>query len=283
MKTKTHHSLAERYTRDMEEVPVSLDLWHLKKNQNLEFIAREHKILLIIKGNLRCFISGCIDACLDSNQMIFISIGTRCLISTTEDASIICFKPGMILNIYSHPDPTQIISLKKISDNNLNTLRFTPIISTYVESLKWFLEINPKDPVYVSIKTRELFYLMSICYTLQERNFFFKALASKDKNFSDFIYLNYRKIKSINELASMSCYSRSGFEKRFRKIFGIPASHWIALRRAADIYHEIRQSRKSIKQICFDYGFSSLSHFHKFCKSKFGLSPGYIRKQVLTE
>lgn len=91
--------------------------------------------------------------------------------------------------------------------------------------------------------------------------FFFSHWPREYNSFSDFIYQNYREVKSISELASLSCYSRSGFEKRFRKIFGVPASHWITLRKAADIYHEIRRSRKSIKQICFDYSFSSYVSF----------------------
>jgi len=277
MKTKMPDLSTETYVKGVDEVSVSLDVWNLKEDQDFEFIARENKILLVINGSLKCSLPGYTDEHLCSGQMIFISIGTRCLINTTEGASVICLKPGLILRHCN----LSVLNQPELPKNKLTILKFTPIISAYVESLKWFLNMNFKDhTLYICIKTRELFYLMSICYTHGERSLFFRNLASRDKDFSDFIYQNYRKVKSVNELASLSCYSRSGFEKRFRKTFGVPASHWITLRKAADIYHEIRRSRKSIKQICFDHGFSSLSHFHKFCKSKFGLPPGYIRKQT---
>ncbi len=283
MKTKMPDVSTEKYFKEVDQTSVSLDVWNLEEGLDLEFIAKDHKILIVIGGNLRCSLSGYAEESISSGQMIFISIGTRCLIKTSEYVSIICLKPRMMLNLYNVSGHSQTNSIYELSGNKLTILQFTPIISAYIDSLKWFLNINFKDPLFFCIKTRELFYLMSICYSLSDRSLFFRAMASKDKNFSDFIYQNYRKAGSINELASMSCYSRSGFEKRFRKVFGVPASHWITLRRAADIDHEIRRSRKSIKQICFDYGFSSLSHFHKFCKSKFGLAPGSIRKQIRTE
>ncbi len=283
MKTKTPDVLTQKCVKEVEEASVSLDIWTLSKDQHLEFIAKEHKIMLVTSGSLTCLLSGYTDENLEAGQMIFISIGSRCLICTTEGVSVICLKPGLILNLYNYSNYSQFSSPNKLSSNKPVTLSFTPIISFYAESLRWFLNMNVKDPLYVCIKIRELFYLISICYTLEERSLFFQSLASRDNSFSDFIYQNYREVKSISELASLSCYSRSGFEKRFRKIFGVPASHWITMRKAADIYHEIRRSRKSIKQICFDYRFSSISHFYKFCKSKFGLSPGYIRKQTLIE
>jgi AraC-like DNA-binding protein len=280
MKTKTPDLTSEMYIKDVDEISVSLDVWNLKENQDFEFIARENKILLVINGSLKCSLPGYTDESLSSGQMIFISIGTRCLINTIEGVSVICLKPGLILSRCNHSDLYQ----PELPEDKLTVLKFTPIISAYIDSLRWFLNMNSQDhTLYICIKTRELFYLMSICYTHGERSLFFRNLASRDRDFSDFIYQNYRKVKSINELASLSFYSRSGFEKRFRKTFGVPASHWITLRKAADIYHEIRRSRKSIKQISFDHGFSSLSHFHKFCKAKFGLSPGFIRKQMRTD
>lgn len=280
MKTKTPDLSTGECIKDVDEISVSLNVWHLKENQKFEFIAVEHKILLVINGSMICSLSGYTDEGLAAGQMIFISMGTRCLMSSAQGVSVICLKPGLTLNLHNYSDYNKTAPDNELYGNKPMTLKFTPIILAYVESLKWFIDLNFKDPLYIGIKARELFYLMTICYTQKERILFFQSLASRDKDFSDFIYQNYRNVESINELASLSCYSRSGFEKRFRKIFGIPASHWITLRRSADIYHEIRQSRKSIKEICFDYGFSSLSHFHKFCKSKFGLSPGYIRKQM---
>lgn len=280
MKTKIPDVSTEKCVQDVDETSVSLDIWTLKEGRNFEFIAKENKILFIISGSLTCSLSGCEDAFLDAGKMIFVSIGIRCLINTKEGVSVVCLKPGLILKMYNFSEYGRIPHKGQPSGNILAVLKLSPILSAYVESLKWFLNMSFKDPLYIGIKIRELFYLMSISYTLHERNSFFQALASKDNNFSDFIYQNYRKAQSIHELASLSCYSRSGFGKHFRKVFGVSASHWITLRRAGDIYQDICRSRKSIKQICFDYGFSSLSHFHKFCKSKFGLSPGRIRKQI---
>ncbi|MFC4673800.1 helix-turn-helix domain-containing protein [Dysgonomonas termitidis] len=281
MKTNYRNNSPESYIMDTEETTVSVNIWILGQNQYHEFIAGEHNILFVTSGSLICSLQGYIDEDIGSGRMVFISMGSRCCISTTEGVSLICLKPGDILNLYNYPFYSQRQkSNNKKSENKLSVLQFTPLITAYVDYLKWFLQSGFNDPLYFGIKTRELFQLMSISYSLAERTFFFQALISSDKKFSDLIYKNYRQASSIRELATMSCYSLSGFEKRFLKVFGVSASRWIALRRADDIYHEITKTQKSIKQISFDYGFSSVSHFHKFCKTKLGLSPGYIRKQL---
>lgn len=274
----------DSYVMDTEETTVSVNICVLGQNQYHEFIAEEHNILLVISGSFICSLQGYIDEEIGSGRMVFVSMGSRCCISTTEGTSFICLKPGGILNLYNYPFYSQLQeSDSKKSENRLSALQFTPLITAYADYLKWFLQLGFNDPLYIGIKTRELFQLMSISYSLAERTLFFQALVSRDKKFSDYIYKNYRQISSIRELAAMSCYSLSGFEKRFQKVFGVSASRWISLRRADDIYHEITKTQKSIKQISFDYGFSSVSHFHKFCKNQLGLSPGYIRKQLRSQ
>ncbi|MFV0538254.1 MAG: helix-turn-helix domain-containing protein [Dysgonomonas sp.] len=281
MKTNLRNNSSENYVTNADETTATLEKWVLNENQNLEFIANEHNILLVISGNFSCSFQEYIDEDIGKSQMIFISMGTRCYIKTNDEALILCLKPGLILNIsnlflYNNKHEEVISKMRK----GRPFLNFTPLVEAYTESLMIFLELGFNDPIHMYLKTRELFHLMSVSYSLDQRSSFFHALASKDKAFSDFIYKNYRQVESIRELAALYCLSLSGFEKRFRKVFGVSALHWIALRRAADIYQEIKSNHKSIKQISSDYGFSSVSHFHKFCKAKLGLSPGHMRRQA---
>lgn len=281
MKTNLRDSFSENYVNEADETTATLEKWALTQNQSLEFIANEHNILLVISGNFNCSLQGYIDEDIGKSQMIFISMGTRCYIKANNEVLILCLKPGLILNLSNHffYNNNQEAVISKMRKGQ-PILEFTPLVEAYAESLKIFLELEFNDSIHIYLKTRELFYLMSVSYSLDQRSLFFQALASKDKAFSDFIYKNYRQVESIRELAALYCLSLSGFEKRFRKVFGVSALHWIALRRAADIYQEISGNQKSIKQISSDYGFSSVSHFHKFCKAKLGLSPGHMRRQA---
>ena len=58
MKTKTPDVLTEKCVKEVEEASVSLDIWTLRKEQHLEFIAKEHKIktyALLAYSHLHCF------------------------------------------------------------------------------------------------------------------------------------------------------------------------------------------------------------------------------------
>lgn len=281
MNIDTLNTFTENYTLGADEASASVDVWKLGQNQSYEFIADEHKILLVISGSFICSLQGYADEYIGTHQMVFVSMSSRCRIRTEEGTCLISMQPGTVLDFCNYQVYSQIqypIS-PKLEDKPF-VLKFTPLMMSYVVSLKWFLQLGVKDPLHIHIKAREFFHLMSMSYSLGERIQFFHALVFSERKFSDFIYKNYRRVTSIRELAILSCYSLSGFEKRFRRVFGIPASRWIASRKAADIDQEIRSNKKTIKEISFEYGFSSVSHFHKFCKAKLGLSPGYMRKQV---
>lgn len=281
MNIDTLNTFTENYTLSADEVPASVDVWKLEENQTYEFIADEHKILFVLSGSFICSLQGYTDEYIGTHQMVFISMSSRCRIRTEEGTSLISMQPGTILDLCNYPFYSQTQDpISQKSGNKPFVLKFTPLLMSYVVSLKWFLQLGIKDPLHICIKAREFFHLMSMSYSLSERIQFFHAVVFGERKFSDFIYKNYRRVTSIRELAVLSCYSLSGFEKRFRRVFGIPASRWIALRKAADIDQEIRNNQKTIKEISFEYGFSSVSHFHKFCKAKLGLSPGYMRKQV---
>ena len=280
MKTNFRNNCSENLIKDVDET-ATIEIWMLKQNQTREFIADEHSILLVIEGCFNCSLQGYINEDIRSGHMILVPVGIRCCINTSEKVSIICLKPGLVLSLnnYSFYKNTQETVVFKIS-NKQPILEFTPLIETYIESLKIFLELGFNDRLYIYLKTREFFHLMYVSYTIDQRTQFFNALVSKNKEFSDFIHKNYRQAESIRDLAALCCLSLSGFEKRFRKVFGVSALHWITSKRAADIYQEICHNKKSIKQISSDYGFSSVSHFHRFCKDKLGLSPGDVRRQA---
>lgn len=108
---------------------------------------------------------------------------------------------------------------------------------------------------------------------------FFYPLLTKDTHFSDIILRNYNKVKTVKDLADLTHYSISGFEKRFKRVFGISPYKWLKKQKAKNIYREINYSVKTFKEISLEYDFTSPSHLNNFCKTNFGDTPGNIRRQ----
>lgn len=132
---------------------------------------------------------------------------------------------------------------------------------------------------YAELKNKELFFLLRAYYRKEDLAGFFAPLLTKDLRFSYFVYQNYRKVNSVQELIALSSYSVSGFKKRFQETFGTSASEWLRDKRAKNIFHDLNCSPLSIKELCYKFDFASVSSFNAFCKSHFGLPPGGIRKR----
>lgn len=260
-----------------EEATVSADIWKIPINQNHEFIASENKILFLTYGSIICSLQGFVDEYIYPYTMILIPAGLYCRITADSEASVLCMKLGETIN---SPECAQYSVLLNSVPERVPTLKFTSLITSYIAGLGHSIKQGIKDGNYLRIKAYELFRLISLSYSYDLRLLFFGMISSRHNDFSELIYKNYRKATSIRQLAKISCYSMSGFDKHFRKVFGTSPSRWIAQRKAVDIHRELCSNGKTLKQISFEYGFSSAAHFSKFCKAHMNLSPGAIRRQA---
>lgn len=128
------------------------------------------------------------------------------------------------------------------------------------------------------LKRKELLFLMHTYYPAEHLARFFFPLIGKDIDFKLLVLGNYLH-KSMEQLAAITNCSLSTFQRRFKDNFGESFYQWILNQRADLIYDEILNTRKSFQEIAFEQGFSSQMHFNKFCKSKYGITPGEIRKK----
>jgi len=165
-----------------------------------------------------------------------------------------------------------------LGEPDLSYLEINKPLNEYLKSLDKYISDGLRCFFFHEIKIKELFYILRGYYPKEELYVFFYPLLSNDISFSDFIQKNYHKVKTVKELAELANYSLSGFVKRFKKVFGVSAYHWINEQKATLIYREINEMTKTLKEISFEYGFSSPAHFNDFCKNHFGETPGNIRK-----
>jgi len=152
-------------------------------------------------------------------------------------------------------------------------------ISMYIEHFVLCVDDGIRCSYYFETKMKELFFMLRAYYTKEELAGFFSPLVSKDSLFMNLMYKNYRKVKSVQELADISMYSTSGFKKQFNKVFGTSASEWLSDQKAALIFQDLNNPSLNIKEIAYKYDFSSVSSFSSFCLNKFGLPPGKMKKE----
>lgn len=259
----------------------------LREGMSYEFTSRGNKVILLIRGQVNCVLESYSPENLRAHEMFFVRIGMKCRITATKETLLILIRPGNKVTDKDSAAQAYVngITVNKSEKDLLEASeRALPVlpenihIQSFATGLLSGIRELTEDYFYTTIKMQEFFFLFGKTYTEQDRSRFFESLDSAEQSFAAFIYQNYKRVSSVKELADMTNYSLSGFEKRFRKIFGQPASQWMTRRKAERIYTEICDTSKSFKELSHEYGFSSPAHFSRFCMNHFGKSPLLIRR-----
>lgn len=239
----------------------------------------ETQIACLLSGNLALSTQNIINQRIEGGRVFLLPSGSNIRVKAETDISI------LIYSIRSHVQLCDLVpmeSLEKPADDEgehgVATLEISERMGEYFAAFLGCLKDGLRCRHYLEIKTQELFYLFRAYHTREELALFFRPLISGDTLFSDFVLKNYRKVKTIDDFASLSNYSRSGFKSHFKKTFGMSVSKWIRAKKAQDIYHELNSTNKSLQQISKEYDFASVSHMSIFCKEFFGMPPGRIRR-----
>ncbi|WP_346883967.1 AraC family transcriptional regulator [uncultured Algibacter sp.] len=139
---------------------------------------------------------------------------------------------------------------------------------------------------------KDEFYYQLLNAILKQNNYTLfdtKRLASKKKStreelyqrvlfVKDFIDCNYHKNLRLKELANIGLISENHLLRNFNQIFGVTPFQYISKKRIQEAKRQILETNKTIKEIAFDTGYSSLGNFSNYFKNIVGQSPSALRK-----
>ena len=141
---------------------------------------------------------------------------------------------------------------------------------------------NPKlkDEVLASMVRVLLIYLLRIHTQediskggLRHRNLY--------RNFIDLVEKNFREEHTVQGYADLLYVSEKTINRACKKLTNLTANKIIQNRIDFEAKRMLVRKEINVKQIGYDLGFKSSSHFNKFFKNINQLSPGAFRKSVL--
>ncbi|MFV0419693.1 MAG: helix-turn-helix domain-containing protein [Dysgonomonas sp.] len=267
----------EGVSTNFNKKPI-IEVSELLKGKVRERTLSESKIMLIMKGKFSISYERHINKKVKEGKMLLLPSSSKFIARAEEDASIIIFRLRDKVELCDRVGLEQLFNKFKTPEESFNLLDIKEEVAYFLKGLNQCLTDGLRCRYYFELKMKELFFLLRAYYTKEELARFFYPLLSNDATFSEFVYNNYNKVKTVQDLAALSNYSHSGFIKRFKKAFGMPAYQWMKQQKASRILHEINCTDKTLKEICDEHDFSSLSQFNDFCKSNFGYPPSQIRK-----
>jgi len=242
------------------------------------------EIVFVIQGHFNLSYGKYVDLDIQKGKIMFFPPGSHIEADIFEDTHlIICRVRGVV-------ELCECLPLERLywehggnKNKDFHMLEINERISSYIEHFVECTNDGLRCSSYFSIKMKELFFLLRAYYSKEDLAAFFAPLMGKDSQFMNLMYQNYRKVKSVQELADLSMYSSSGFKKQFNKVFGTSASEWLSDQKAKLIFQDLNHSPLHIKELADKYDFSSVSSFSNFCLSKFGKTPGKMRQRKTDE
>lgn len=135
---------------------------------------------------------------------------------------------------------------------------------------------NRKIYAYESEYFRLLQYLLDNCLDREALELYEKGDSRRD-SIMEYIHLNYNRQISLGELAEHLYLSTGYLSRYFTKTFGTGFAQYLMKVRLRHVHDELLYSDKTITQISYDCGFTSISLFNRSFKHIYGLTPSEFR------
>jgi len=258
----------------------SIEIMELSAKENIQIDSTVNQIVFVIKGALD-FTNKNQKKIFKSEESILIPLHSPYVITAIEDVSMMLMKLDFDIT-FCDRFPLELLleahgQIKK--DVTIGLLTPNKKLTDFVNMMQEYISDGLKCQFFFDSKIHEFLFLIRSYYDKHVVFDFFNPIYTADFVFSNNVYKNLGKAKTVGEMADKLHYSMSGFEKKFKKIFDSSPHQWMQEQKAKKIYHEIHCTKKTFAEMAFEYDFSSPAHFNAFCKLFFGCPPGELRKE----
>ena len=251
----------------------------IEAGKSVKLTSKENLLVVIRAGKINAFLDNLDRKEVISDSFFIFPAGDTLYVEVEKDTQLMFIHIENKMHLYKSlffSSMQRNIFEKK--EEGLFSLGTHPVLGDYFKSLEHYIDCNIDSSYFMDAKVTELFYILDTFYPKQQLAALFQPYLTNDYKFKEQVSLNYRKARSVRELAEALHYSYSGFNKRFKKVFNVSAYSWMQQQRAKMVYKELCLSNKTLKEISADYSFVSLSHFNEFCHKELGAAPSWIRK-----
>ena len=281
--------MSELYCSDKLSCPYkekgrhsAIQLLVLNQNDKIDNNSLNDKMVFLIKGKISLSFASHTESIIEENKAVYLPVNQHYSLNALEYSTLLIIRLQeqiTFCNCMSIEDLARYFENENHQSlDDLYLLDLNIEIKQYVEFVLACFDQGIYCGIFYRNKVKELFFLLRAFYSQKDLSLFFRQALSADSLFSSYVMRNCHNYRSVSELAQALNYSVSGFEKHFKRVFGVSPYKWMLHSKADKIYYEIRHKRRSFKEICDEFGFSSISHFTNFCKTYLGGTPSNIRK-----
>jgi len=158
----------------------------------------------------------------------------------------------------------------------------TALVKAYFSSIaKFFEHKNVLSEEILVLKLKEIILLLLQTDESSNLNIIIRSLFS-DKTFSfrEVIDSNLYEPLDLQRLAAMTNNSMASFKRKFNKMYDSTPAKYITQKKLEKAQRILAFSLSSIKEVCYECGFTNPSSFSRMFKDQYGYSPTEFRKNL---
>jgi AraC-like DNA-binding protein len=158
----------------------------------------------------------------------------------------------------------------------------TALVKAYFLSIaKFFDHKNALSEEILAVKLKEIILLLLQSEESSNLNIILRSLFS-DKTFSfrEVIDSNLYEPLDLQRLAAMTNNSMASFKRKFNKMYDSTPAKYITQKKLEEAQRILAFSLSSIKEVCYECGFTNPSSFSRMFKDQYGCSPTEFKKNL---
>lgn len=158
----------------------------------------------------------------------------------------------------------------------------TALVKAYFSCIAEFFEHkNVLSEEILVLKLKEIILLLLQTDESSNLNIIIRSLFS-DKTFSfrEVIDSNLYEPLDLQRLAAMTNNSMASFKRKFNKMYDSTPAKYITQKKLEKAQRILAFSLSSIKEVCYECGFTNPSSFSRMFKDQYGYSPTEFRKNL---
>lgn len=241
----------------------------------------ENELIFILEGEVEFTFGPYVNSPVKTGQILFLPAASWFSCRVKKESKVIIMRLNPVIRLCDSCSIDSVLNESEVASeeerNHPHILEINTAIHLYLSALKLYVDSGLLCHSFFSCKIKELFFLFRAYYKKEELAHFFAPGHTPDAEFSYSVIRNTHKHKTMKDMASAMNYTVSGFEKRFKRVFGVSGYKWMKEQKTRAILRAIAQGDDTFKEISEKFGFSTPSHFNDFCKQNLGKTPGEIR------
>lgn len=196
------------------------------------------------------------------------------------EAVAVHFYPDVLKHVYDDQLPDFLVAEANHLTKGIHRIKTDEVYKKYIDGLIFYFE-NPDlvNNDLIKLKVKEIILLLVNADSTGNTAKILRDMFNPyEYDFKQVIEKHLYDDLSLEELAILTNKSLSTFKRLFKVVYGSSPASYIKsckLERAAGL---LKTPGTTVSEVCFDCGFSDLTHFSKSFRSKYGVPPSQYKE-----